>query len=205
MSGFAELGDIMRQRRSVRMFKRDPVDRAIIEQLVDAAIWAPSASNRQDWEFSVVVSDAVKRELAQATRAGWEKLMGRLGPGIVAEEVARHSRYFSWFADSPVVIVISARECDGYMVHMCGVQGPDIAGHKTSAAMAAQNLMLAAHALGLGSCCLTAPLVAATEIKSILGLGQRRELVCLVALGWPDGVTPAVSRKKAADVMRIIE
>lgn len=205
MSEFEALMDVMRGRRSVRMFKKDPVGREEIAQLIEAATWAPSASNRQDWEFTVVMAGEVKRELGRVTRAAWDALLARPDAQAVAEELKRHSRYFSWFARAPVVIAVSARQADGYMAHLCGEAAADIAGHKVSAAMAAQNLMLAAHAMGLGTCCLTAPLAAQEEIKALLGLGRRREVVCLIAMGRPAGEAPAMPRKPVEEIMRVIE
>ncbi len=205
MSEFETLMGIVRGRRSVRMFKKDPIERDVIERVIEAASWAPSASNRQDWEFTVVLSSTVKRELGRVTRAAWDALLARPEAESVAEELGRHARYFSWFSRSPVVIAVSAHEADGYMAHLCGESASDVAGHKISAAMASQNLMLAAHALGLGTCCLTAPLAAQEEIKTLLGLGKRRELVCLIAMGWPGGEAPVMPRKTPDQIMKVIE
>ncbi len=199
------LMEVIRGRRSVRMFKREPVPREMIERIVDAAGWAPSAGNRQDWEFTVVYADPVKRELGKLTRAAWDAMLARPDAESVAEELKRHSRYFSWFSRVPVVIAVSAHEADGYMAYLCGADAADIAGHKTSGAMAAQNLLLAAHALGLGTCCLTAPLAAKEEIKTLLGLGRRRDLVCLIALGWPSGESPIMPRKAVDQIMKVVE
>lgn len=205
MIEFEPFMELIRGRRSVRMFKREPVARELIEKIVEAASWAPSAGNRQDWEFTVIYSDAVKRELGRIARAAWDEMLARSDAESVAEELKKHARYFSWFSRAPVVIAVSAREADGYMAHLCGPDASDIAGHKTSAAMAAQNLMLAAHALGLGTCCLTAPLAAKDEIKVLLGLGRRRDLVCLVALGHPSGISPVMPRKPVEEISRAIE
>lgn len=205
MIEFEPLMELIRGRRSVRMFKREPVARELIEKIVEAASWAPTAGNRQDWEFTVVYSDHVKRELGRTMRAAWDEMLARPDAESVAEELKKHARYFSWFSRAPVVIAISAHEADGYMAHLCGADAADIAGHKTSAAMAAQNLMLAAHALGLGTCCLTAPLAAKEEIKTLLGLGRRRDLVCLIALGWPSGASPVMPRKPVEEIMKVVQ
>lgn len=205
MSEFETLFGILRGRRSVRLFGKEPVPRELIEKIVEAAAWAPSASNRQDWEFTVVESHAVKRSMGLAVRRRWDELLARPEAQSVGEELRQHARFFAWFARAPLVIAVSAREPDGYMAALCGEAAADVAGQKVSAAMAAQNLMLAAHALGLGTCCLTAPLAAPEELKELLGLGRRRELVCLIALGWPAGEAPVMPRKEVKEVMRIIE
>lgn len=205
MSDFDELFKIMRGRRSVRMFNKEAVPRELVEKVIEAAAWAPSASNRQDWEFAVVESHAVKRSMGLAVRRCWDELLARPEVESFAEEMRKHARYFAWFARAPLVIAVSAREPDGYMPLLLGGRAGDVTGHKASALMAAQNLMLAAHALGLGTCCLTAPLAAAEELKTLLGLGRRRELVCLIALGWPAGAAPEMPRKPISEIMRVIE
>jgi nitroreductase len=70
--------------------------------------------------------------------------------------------------------------------------------------MAAQNLMLAAHAHGLGSCCLTGPLAAHTELEELLNVGRKRALVCLIAVGYPAETPVAPPRKPIENVMRIL-
>ncbi len=64
--------------------------------------------------------------------------------------------------------------------------------------MAVQNLLLAAHALGLGSCVLTAPLIVRDVVVRELSLPQEFDLTCLVALGHPDE-TPAPPRRKSIE------
>ena len=58
----------LRTRRSAREFADTPVARELVEQLIDAAAWAPSAGNRQDWYFSIVGSPDVKAAMASAVR-----------------------------------------------------------------------------------------------------------------------------------------
>jgi nitroreductase len=75
-------------------------------------------------------------------------------------------------------------------------------GSFASAAMAAQNLMLAAHALGLGTCCMTGPLAANDELHTIAGLAGKQELVCLIAVGWPAETPVAPGRKPREMIAR---
>jgi len=67
------LFDIIRGRRSIRRFLEKPVPAELLERLMEAACWAPSASNRQDWFFTVVTSVSTKRKMAQAVRARWRR------------------------------------------------------------------------------------------------------------------------------------
>ena len=66
-------------------------------------------------------------------------------------------------------------------------------------------LLLAAHATGLGACCMTGALAASAELAAIIGLDRRREIVCLVAVGRPAENPAAPSRKPTSEITEIIE
>ena len=201
-SAFREL---LAGRRSVRRFKEEPVPAELIRELIEAATLAPSASNRQNWLFSVVVSAAVKQDMAECARQHWEQALARPEMASVGERVQEYQRNFYWFASAPVVLVISAKGPELFMTEMFGADADCVAGTVASAAMAAENLMLAAHASGLGSCCLTAPLAAEGELKRLLGLGMRQRIVCMVALGYADEEPECTPRRDVDSVMRYVE
>lgn len=198
---FAVLGE----RRSIRRFRPDPVGRDTWQRLFEAAAWAPSASNRQDWEFIAVTSRTVIASMAQAVRARWNSLTEKAGDSGLAPELAKYSANFDWFSGAPAVVAIACRTPEAFLNHILGPAAPVVAGGRASAAMAAQNLMLAAHVLGLGSCCLTGPLAAADELGPLLGLGRRHELVCLVALGYPAEEPARPDRKGLDAIGRFVE
>lgn len=202
---FATLDQIIRTRRSVRRFRPDPIDTGLIRRLIETATWAPCAGNRQDWEFSVVSSPGLKQELAAAVRDRWQSILSGPDAGGAAEELQAYARYFDWFWQAPVVIAISARAPEAVFRHLLGAQAADVCGARTSAAMAAQNLMLAAHAGGLATCCLNGPVAAAETMKTLLALGRRADIVCLIAMGWPDESPAPPPRKPVEEVTRFYE
>ena len=197
--------DVFRQRRSVRQFLQQPVPRDLLLRVIEAGTWAPSAGNRQAWEFTLVTSATTLQAMAEVVRCRWETIMANLETSGIAEELAAYHRNFDWFSSVPVVIAVSARTPEAFLEQILGADAIDVSGAKTSAAMAAENLMLAAQSLGLGSCCLTGPLAAQQELKHLLGLGKRQSLVCLIALGYPAQSVAEPGRKPVEDVMRIIE
>lgn len=196
---------LIRTRRSVRRFTDRPVERALINDLVEAAQWAPSAGNRQDWLFTVVTAEAAKTGLAEATCARWETLCTSLGESGVADELRAYARYFDWFDRAPVVVVVSCRKPEAYLRELLGEEAAVVSGSRASAAMAAQNFMLAAHAAGLATCCLTGPLAAGEKISALLNLESRREIVCLVAMGYPAETPAAPARPPAEKRMAVVE
>ena len=200
MSDADALARVIRNRRSVRLYRREAVPPEMIEHLLELATWAPSAANRQDWEFVVVSSAETKGAMAAAVREEWDRMVA--GPEVESfgREIRAYARNFDWFAFAPVVIVVTARTPEMFLDSICGPKASAVHGSSTSAAMAAQNLMLAAHAMGLATCCLTGPVAAEEKLKKLLGLGQRRELVCLITLGYPAETPQAPSRRPVTDI-----
>lgn len=160
------------ERRAIREYSAEPVDEAQLRALIDAAIQAPSAMNRQPWSFCVVrdeevlqtVSDAAKRHLLLSSPAG-----------LVShhfEEMLSQSA-FHIFYHAPAMILISATE-----------DGPWA---QTDCALAAQNLMLAAHGSGLGSCWIgfAQGWLATAEGKALLGLPSVYVPVAPIIIGHP--------------------
>jgi nitroreductase len=197
--------NLLRGRRSVRRFREKSVDRSTLARLLEAASWAPSASNRQDWVFCVVTSPMVKAQMADAVRTRWDKIIAANRNMGAIDEIEHYASHFAEFARAPVVIAIGAKTLDAVQRHLLGEAAAVASGAQTSAAMAAENLMLAAHALGLGSCCMTGALAARAELAKILNLGKRDELICLIALGWPDEAPLAPARKPMEEIARFIE
>ncbi|MBI5191162.1 MAG: nitroreductase family protein [Nitrospirae bacterium] len=198
-----EFGDVLAGRRSVRRFRPEPVPRDVLMKILAAGSWAPSPTNRQGWEFAAVYSDSLKKEMADAARGAWDDACAKAGG--ISGTVSEYAGNFVWFADAPVVIVVSARRPEGFMQSLFGGDAGTVSGSGTAAAMAAQNIMLAAHAEGIGTCCLTGPLAAGDRLKKIAGVGGRFEIVCLVALGYPAETPAAPERKPVDDYTRIID
>jgi len=195
MIDFQAVCELLRSRRSIREFDSRRPDRDRVRRLIEAACWAPSNHNRQGWKFIVFEDPRTIARLASDVRGC---LVGRLAQAPPA--AARHAEevlgFSTGFAKAPVVILAmhkhSAAVGDALLA---GATGPLASGEALSTAMAVQNLLLAAHAMGLGACVMTAPLLAG-EVWSALGdLPTGFEPTCLVALGYPAGI-PAPPRRK---------
>jgi nitroreductase len=201
----AVLLDLLRGRRSVRRFRSEPISHAVVRQLVEAARWAPSAGNRQDWEVVIVSASELKAKMAQAVTQEWDSALRETSSEVVRDAVRPYACNFDWFLSAPLVLVVACAEPATFLTDLVGPRAGAVSGARFSAAMAVENLLLMAHALGLGSCCLTGPLAAEERLKAIVGTGRRRELVCLVALGIPDEAPVAPERRPVDDIVRFIE
>lgn len=205
---------LMRERRSVRRFAPRMPPRAAIEALVEAAITAPSASNKQPWRFFIASDPARIGAMATAVQARLDQLLPMLDEGA-RDEVASYGRYFVRFADAPVVIAPACRPLK-VLSHLAGQQPFDTAWRAdidwmeqqsatVSTGLAIQNLMLAAHAAGLGSSCLAGPLVATSTLQTLLGIPAGWRLACLLAVGYPDEEPASPGRKPLDAALRWLD
>jgi coenzyme F420-0:L-glutamate ligase/coenzyme F420-1:gamma-L-glutamate ligase len=179
------LYQIVHGRRSIRRYAERPVDRAIVERLLTAATWAPSAHNRQPWRFAVIEDDNAKEHLADATNAVLRADLAADGlpPDQIAAQAARRRARLT---RAPILILLcmTMADMDDY---------PDDKRRRAewimatqSVALAGQNLLLAAYAEGLGACWLCAPLFCPDIVRDTLELPQDWEPQAFISLGWPD-------------------
>ena len=196
MNDYAQLLALIQSRRSVRRFQDCPVSRADLTRLLEAASWAPSNHNRQPWRF-LVLED--KRRLSRLAEIVGRDLANRMKslPETAAAYVNQFIQYSTFFAQAPVLIVVLHKAPVSVAAPvLAGLKNPElVSGEPLSAAMAVQNLLLAAQALGLGTCVLTGPLLVGDSLAGALDLPAGHELTCLVAVGRPAETPPPPRRK----------
>jgi nitroreductase len=189
----------------VRKFSDRKPDNRIIEKLIEMACMAPSASNRQDWFFTVIVSESLKRAMADIVRRRWQDILAEHRQMPMIDEIERYAAGFTTFESAPVIIAVSATRPGEAQNHLLGDNATIVSGSMASAAMAAQNMMLAASALGLASCCMTGALAAGKALEEMVGLERKRILICLISIGYAAETPPAPQRKPVAAVSRFLE
>jgi F420 biosynthesis protein FbiB-like protein len=171
-------------RRSIRRYRDQPVPRTAITAVLDAARWGPSAHNRQPWRFCVLETAEARAGLAAAMG---ERLRRDLEADGVPEAViaADTGRSYARITGAPVAIVLSMTmaDMDTYPDARRNAHERWMAGQ--SVAMAGQNLLVAAHRLGLGACWMCAPLFAPDVVRHALVLPSDWEPQALITLGYP--------------------
>jgi len=204
------LYETLRSRRSVRRFKSDRVERSDIERLVAAAVTAPSASNKQPWRFLVVEDRERIAKLAVAVREAVVHVSAHI-PEASQPAFRAYGDYFTRFELAPVVIVPICRALT-VLSNLVDASAGD-ATKRTIARMeeqsgligtslALQNLLLMAHAMGLGASGMTGPLVAEPAIRAILEVPEGWTIVALVPVGWPAEEPTPTDRKPVDKVVR---
>lgn len=176
--------ECLRSRRSIRRYRPEPISRPLLEEILTAAIWAPSAHNRQPWRFAVLRVAADKERLAAAMgdrlRADLEA--DGVPETVIAKDVSRSYQRITG-APALVLVCLTMADMDSYPDEKRQRNEWIMAAQST--AMAGQNLLLAAHALGLAACWMCAPLFCPETVKATLELPDDWQPQGLITLGYP--------------------
>ncbi len=181
------------ERSSVRSFRTDPIDVALVEQAVEAAGWAPSPHGTQPWRFVILEREEERRGLAEAMADSWRE---QLRLDTVDETVIEHrvSRSRDRLERAPVVVILCLYLGDAH-------DYPDEERRRAETLMAvqslgaaAQNFLLALHALGLDAGWMCAPLFCPEVITKYLGLDEQLQPHAMFPVGLMD--TPPKRRPR---------
>lgn len=169
------LGEAIRGRRSIGRVKQDPVPKEQIEALLEAASWAPSHHATEPWRFYVMTGNG-RQVLAEAyADVAMQSSVGTASPQEEQEMRAKHGgKAFR----APVVIAA--------VVSPSSAPGVNRLEEFAAAHSAVQNLLLAAHALGLAAIWRSGEPMYHPRMKEAFGLAEAEEVVGLIYVGYPD-------------------
>ncbi|MDD5180015.1 MAG: nitroreductase family protein [Gallionellaceae bacterium] len=172
-------------RQSVRAYAPKQLDHATIQALIEAAVHAPTAMHEEPWAFVIVQNKPLLKRLSDLAKPLFvEELRHR------NEQDASHSfdhftkPDFNIFHGANTLIIICARPLGPFVAADCW--------------LAAENLMLAACAMGLGSCVIGSSVAALNihEVKVELGIPAEYSVIAPIVVGVPGGETNPTSRKE---------
>jgi nitroreductase len=177
----------------MRWLKPDPVPDELVDRLLWAATRASNPGNVQPWDFVVVRDEQTRREVAEIITSKLEGIR-RAGSGPLPDnptqrrmiQGARH--LVEHLGDAPVIIFICGNNVyppDAPQEHMM----------YSAVFAAAQNLMVAARASGLGAAYTTFQLRSEDELKTRLGIPAETKICVTVPVGWPGREYGALTRK----------
>lgn len=182
---------LLEKRRSIRKFKKDSVDRAILERILAAGMQAPSGKNRQNWRF-FVVTGAKRDEYLKYSQKSWEGIKEVLSQRLKPSLYEFTQRFFYTLGDAPVLVFAYSHNSADERYHTS----------VGSVYMAVENINLACVVEGLGCCTMGAPLEIKEDVDKFLGVDQlpeykkgELELLCGLVLGWPDHEPPKAPRQ----------
>ncbi|MCP4908303.1 MAG: nitroreductase [bacterium] len=183
--------ELVGNQRAQRELKRDPVPQELIEQILEAGTHAPSAMNGQPWRFVVVQDPSVRKEIAAGARAAWEGFARDMSEDQTAPGFKAVDRWaMGGLADAPVIIVL----CGDTQILPLDQMGSSIF-------PAAQNILLAANALGLGSLMSNLPIFAPDgALSKTLDLPEHIVPLATLPIGYPARKLGKPRRKRIGEV-----
>ncbi len=201
----------IQERKSVRAFKRDPVPRETIREILRLATHSPSAINLQPWEFTVVTGEERERLSRRLIKAYREKQIS-CGPGNVkplpktvgkrgAKTLALMNPFFEQMRVDPARF-INEGSCNFYGAPSAIIISIDDSFSKRALVDIGSvlgYLILAAHDLGLATCPIGLISAYSDEIRDELGVPENKDVVIGIALGYPDAQSPINRFKSPRD------
>jgi nitroreductase len=172
----------IRERRAVRDYKPEPVSAGMIYQLISSASWAPSAMNEQPCHFTVVTDTGLLDEISVKAKAWLLKNVWSMPRSALFRDLLKDEKFHLLY-QAPALILVSAPSWDQWVIEDC--------------ALAAQNMMLTATYLGLGTCWIgfAQGWLNTAEGRALLDLSGQNLCVAPIVVGHPKAVLPPVERK----------
>ncbi len=180
-----ELRKALHERRSIRKFTDEPVDRALLEGLLKEAFWAPSGMNRQPWKVVVMQGESLQKLLSFSTdmaetmdeplrKQGFDDKMRNMVKG-----------YFRNLGNAPAAVIVLSKASDTYLADHANM---------VSCAALLYNFLLLAHEAGLGTCWMTGYVPQEDALMKLLGI-EGYKLVGVTPVGRPDQTPPVPPRR----------
>jgi len=179
--GYADLERLFATQRAVRLFASRPVDDAVIETIIAAATRAPSARNSQPWRFVVIRERATKERLGEVFDELGSQMYGAGAPERTP------------WGDVPVLIAVTSE-------YAFGSTESGLAALGASIYPAVQNMLLAAHSLGLGSVLTTRWKAREAEVRPLIGLPESMAVHAIIPVGYPSERMGKNRRRAASEV-----
>jgi nitroreductase len=188
-----EILEVIKSRRAIRSFEDKPVPESAIEMMLEAATYAPSAINIQPWKFTIITSKAEMKRLSDIAKPALLRAIPDVGNDALSSLRKRLTDpLYNIFYDAPMLIFVSGVK-GRYDIYDCS--------------MAAQNMMLVAYSLGIGSCWIGTAVGLAKDqkIKADLGVPEDHEVHAAIIFGYPKNGFPQAPPKHSPQVLKRIE
>ena len=186
------LGETMFTQRAIRRFRPEPIPDADLHDILEAAIRAPNGGNTQPWHFLVIKDPDLRFKFAELYHEAWwakRRDQGIMGPQDLPpgkNSMRSAMRLADQIGQAPVIVLLCAT-----------AQG---AGPMASVIPAAQNLLLAATAFGIGGTITTLHADVEERVHKLLGIPDSAQVVYCLPLGYPRGTFGPVQRKPLSEV-----
>ena len=184
--------EAIKSRRAIRSYEDKPVPDSAIQTMLEAATYAPSAINIQPWKFTLVTNKEAMKHLSDTAKPNLIRMLPDVGDeGLMGLKKRLSDPQYNIFYNAPLLIFVSGIKST-YTIYDC--------------AMAAQNMMLAAYTLGIGSCWIGTAVALANDpkVKTELGVPDDHDVHAAIIFGYPKGGFPKAPEKRPAQVVKRI-
>lgn len=177
------VSDVIFMRRSVRSYKSMRLDHETIESLLHAAIKAPTAMHQEPWRFVVIQDQSLLNQISTIAKPLFERSLHSAGHARAHTDHDFSDPKFNIFYGADTLIVIVAQESGHFVEADCW--------------LAAENMMLAATEMGLGTCVIGSAIMALNtpDMRERLKIPSGYAAIAPIIVGVPSGVTAATARK----------
>ena len=211
-----DLEKLIKGRRSVRQWKKQEVPEELLRKAIELATWAPNGGNYQGWRFVIVKKKETIEKMANAVQSVADKIASWPEAMSWQEDVNRYQKNASFFRNAPVCIGVFSGVYQSPMDKVLVAresfdrEAKEILGFRKSAPTAIQSgaaavttMLLVFHQMGLGAVWLVSPIQAKKEIEAILKVSLNMDLICLIAVGYPDE-SPQRDRNPVDQVLEFV-
>jgi F420 biosynthesis protein FbiB-like protein len=198
-----DLHNFLRTRRSIRQFEQRPIPQETLQRILETSTYAPSARNRQPWQLVVITTPTAKVSLAETMVADFRPDLEKDGlPALEIEARLEHTR--RRILDAPAVVLLCLNDDHVDAQRNKKRQQAEQAMACQSVSLCGLQLMLAAHAEGIGSVWTCGPLFAADTIRTTLELPAEWTPLAMILLGYPAETPDEKSLRLLDEVVKFI-
>lgn len=208
-----EIFECIDTRKTIRKYSDYIPTEDEVKRIINSARLAPAAMNTQNWKFLAVFNKDIKHKMAEAVLNKYDEITSRIDEAT-AKQVLAYKAHSIFFETAPVIIVCVETKAPSFMggvLEQAKYSDDEISkmrpdSYLLSMGGAVENMALSAHALGLSSCWMVAPVLAWEEFKNILNLDNDDKIVTILTIGKPSVDNPNRAPKKPLDeIMEIVK
>lgn len=203
MTNTTDLRNFLRTRRSIRHFKPDVVPDSVLRDILLTSTFAPSAHHRQPWRFVVIKEASTKKHLADSMAIAFQNDLQQ--DNLPQEEIEKLiNRSKSRINSAPVVIMLCLDMTDMNKYEDKKRNRAEFLTATQSVANAGMQLLLAAHAEGLGGVWVCSPIFAQDTVQNALEIPKTWEPQAMFLIGYPESVPELRKRKNLEEIVKFI-